>query len=164
MILHIFSIQHSLNLPKAVLSLSLLSFEKWPKKVSKMATILLLLLLADATTYCAKKNWIWQLQDKFQLYWLPYTVFSSVCSLSHTTTYSQYFSSYPSWTWPKDFPSWIWHVWLFPPIFKLLKWAAVFNYNLELIYWKKRQKIVPDQLLLCGVGNLWRTWRIQNLF
>ena len=50
--------QHSLNLPKAVLSLSLLSFEKWPKKVSKMATILLLLLLADATTYCAKKNWI----------------------------------------------------------------------------------------------------------
>ena len=33
-------------------------FRKWPKKVSKMATILLLLLLADATTYCAKKNWI----------------------------------------------------------------------------------------------------------
>ena len=59
MILHVFHRQHSLNLPKAVLSLSLLSFEKWPKKVSKMATILLLLLLADATTYCAKKkNWI----------------------------------------------------------------------------------------------------------
>ena len=55
MILHVFHRQHSLNLPKAVLSLSLLSFEKWPKKVSKMATILLLLLLADATTYCAKK-------------------------------------------------------------------------------------------------------------
>ena len=41
MILHVFHRQHSLNLPKAVLSLSLLSFEKWPKKVSKMATILL---------------------------------------------------------------------------------------------------------------------------
>ena len=56
MILHVFHRQHSLNLPKAVLSLSLLSFEKWPKKVSNMATILLLLLLADATTYCAKKK------------------------------------------------------------------------------------------------------------
>ena len=28
----------------------------------------------------------------------------------------------------------------------------------------KWQNIVPDQLLVCGVGDLWRTWRIPNWF
>ena len=54
MILHVFHRQHSLNLPKAVLSLSLLrngqkKFRKWPLSCY-------ILLLADATTYCAKKK------------------------------------------------------------------------------------------------------------
>jgi hypothetical protein len=36
--------------------------------------------------------------------------------------------------------------------------------GLEPVCCKKRQKIVPDQLLVCGVGDLWRTWRIPNWF
>ena len=35
---------------------------------------------------------------------------------------------------------------------------------LEPVCCKKRQKIVPDQLLVWGVGDLWRTWRIPNWF
>ena len=38
-------------------------------------------------------------------------------------------------------------------------WAA-----LELVCCKKRQKIVPDQLLVCGLGDLWRTWRFPSWF
>ena len=35
------------------------------------------------------------------------------------------------------------------------KWAGCYQINvLELNCCKKRQKIVPDQLLLCGVGDL----------
>ena len=35
---------------------------------------------------------------------------------------------------------------------------------LEAVCCKKRQKIVHDQLLVWGVGDLWRTWRIPNWF
>ena len=33
---------------------------------------------------------------------------------------------------------------------------------LEPVCCKKHQKIVPDQLLVCRVGDLWRTWLILN--
>ena len=29
---------------------------------------------------------------------------------------------------------------------------------LEPVFFKKQQKKVPDQLLVCGIGNLWRFW------
>ena len=93
MILHVFHRQHSLNLPKAVLSLSLLSFEKWPKKVSKMATILLLLLLADATTYCAKKKIGYdssKTNSNYTGFLILYFQVFVHCPILH---YSQYFSS-----------------------------------------------------------------------
>ena len=35
---------------------------------------------------------------------------------------------------------------------------------LEPVCCKKQQKKVPDQLLVCGKGDLWRTWRIPNWF
>ena len=33
---------------------------------------------------------------------------------------------------------------------------------LEPVCCKKQQKKVPDQLLVCGIGDLWRTWMIPN--
>ena len=35
---------------------------------------------------------------------------------------------------------------------------------LEPVCCKKQQKKVPDQLLVCGIGHLWRTWMIRNKF
>ena len=59
MILHVFHRQHSLNLPKAVLSLSLLSFEKMAKKSFENghypATYYFWLMLLHTVR---KKNWI----------------------------------------------------------------------------------------------------------
>ena len=34
--------------------------------------------------------------------------------------------------------------------------------NLEPVCCKKQQKKVPDQLLVCGIGDFWRTWMIPN--
>ena len=35
--------------------------------------------------------------------------------------------------------------------------------SLEPVCCKKQQKKVPDQLQVCGIGDLWRTWMIPNL-
>ena len=34
--------------------------------------------------------------------------------------------------------------------------------SVEPVCCKKQQKKVPDQLLVCRIGDLWRTWMIQN--
>ena len=34
------------------------------------------------------------------------------------------------------------------------------SYPLELVCFQKRQKNVPDQLLVCGIGDLWRFWMV----
>ena len=43
---------------------------------------------------------------------------------------------------------------------KLLKFLRL--ETLEPVCCKKQQKKVPDQLLVCGIGDLWRTWMIPN--
>ena len=44
------------------------------------------------------------------------------------------------------------------------KEVYVSNIKLEPVCCKKRQQIVPDQLLIWGIWDLWRTWRIPNWF
>ena len=40
--------------------------------------------------------------------------------------------------------------------------SLVISKVLEPVCCKKQQKKVPDQLQVCGIGDLWRTWMIPN--
>ena len=52
-------------------------------------------------------------------------------------------------------------------VFMLVTWWSseiVPMVELEPVCCKKQQKKIPDQLLVCGIGDFWRTWMIPNWF
>ena len=56
--------------------------------------------------------------------------------------------------------AWCWLIW---KMCSKIWWCEqVISFKLEPVCCKKRQKIVPDQLLVWGIRALWRFWMVPN--